>query len=259
MAIPSHSYRENVLDEFLEVIRYGFDDLSRLFEQINHYALFDPALLEAKPYWSAILLREHQDVRVKKMAEIWAAHVFRYSRRDQLSVNLAFRNAGLTPNVIDVDNFESWFHSWPVTIGRERSKGMRDVATSLSPVVYRLRKTQHELAEKERAREALAREIEERLAGEQIRRLEDSDALAASQRELAHMLRELERLRSELETGRSELETGRIALEQSRGALDSARRELAESAVREAQLWARYVALRKRTVLRLPRWLVRQG
>jgi hypothetical protein len=259
MAIPSHSFRETLLDEFLAIIQLGLDDSSRVFEQINHYSLSDPALLNEKPYWSAILLRDHHDTSVKKCAEIWAAHVFRYSRRDQLSINLAFRNAGLTPKAIDVENHESWFHNWPVTIERDRSKGMRDALTALGPMVFRLRKAELELAENERAREALAREIEERLAGEQIRRSEDSDALAASQQELAHMRRELEHMRSELETGRSELETGRSALEQSRGALDSARRELAESAVREAQLWARYVALRKRTVLRLPRWLVRQG
>lgn len=247
VAIPTHSFRETLLDEFLAIVQLGLDDSSRVFEQINHYSLSDPAVLSEKPYWSAILLRDHHDSGVRKWAEIWAAHVFRYSRRDQLSINLAFRNAGLTPKAIDVENHDSWFHSWPVTIGRDRSKGMRDTLTALSPMVFRLRKAELELAENERAREALAREIEERLAGEQIRR---SDGLAASQRELEHV-------RNELETMRSELETGRSALEQSRGELDAARRELAESALREAQLWARYVALRKRTVLRLPRWLVR--
>lgn len=266
LAIPAHSFRETLLDEFIEVIQLGLDDSIRIFEQINHYSLADPALLNEKPYWSAILLRDHHDSSVRKWAEIWAAHVFRYSRRDQLSINLAFRNAELTPKLIDVDNYESWFHSWPVTIARDRSKGMRDVVTALSPMVFRLRKVELELAEKERAREALAREIEGRLEGEQIRRSEAADALAASQREL-------ERLRDELETGRSALERSRGELDDARGELDGAgreldearrerdeaQRELAESATREARLWARYVALRKRAVLRLPRWLVRQG
>jgi exonuclease VII small subunit len=266
MAIPTHSFRETLLDEFIAVIQAGLDDSIRIFEQINHYSLADPALLNEKPYWSAILLRDHHDSGVRKWAEIWAAHVFRYSRRDQLSINLAFRNAALTPNVIDVDNYESWFHSWPVTIARDRSKGMRDVVTALSPMVFRLRKAELELAEKERAGEALAREVEGRLEGEQIRRSEISDALAAGQRELEHMRDELEtgwsaleRSRGELDEARRELDEARREMDEAQRELDEARRELAESATREARLWARYVALRKRAVLRLPRWLVRQG
>jgi hypothetical protein len=259
LAIPAHSFRETLLDEFIEVIQLGLDDSIRIFEQINHYSLDDPAMLNEKPFWSAILLRDHHDSNVRKWAEIWAAHVFRYSRRDQLSINLAFRNAALTPKVIDADNYESWFHSWPVTIARDRSKGMRDVVTALSPMVFRLRKAELELAEKERAGEALAKEIEGRLEGEQVRRSEVADALAASQRELEHMRDELETGRRALERSCGELDEARRGLDEARREQDEAGRELAESAAREARLWARYVALRKRAVLRLPRWLVRQG
>jgi uncharacterized coiled-coil DUF342 family protein len=143
---------------------------------------------------------------------------------------------------------------------------MRDVVTALSPMVFRLRKAELELAEKERAGEALAREVEGRLEGEQIRRSEISDALAAGQRELEHMRDELEtgwsaleRSRGELDEARRELDEARREMDEAQRELDEARRELAESATREARLWARYVALRKRAVLRLPRWLVRQG
>ncbi|MDI9849972.1 DUF616 domain-containing protein [Rhodoblastus sp. 17X3] len=228
MAIPTHSYRENLLDEFLEVTRYGFDDPNRLFEQINHYALFDPTLLEERPYWTAILLRDHADSSVRKMLEIWAAHVFRYSRRDQLSANLAFRNAGLTPHAIEIDNFESWFHSWPVTIGRERTKGMRDIATSLSPVVYRLRKAERELAEKESARESLARALEERLAFERTGNSEIPAADAASSREPGVFPGELDAARNELGQMRGELDAARRELGQMRGELDEARRALGQ-------------------------------
>ena len=56
------------------------------------------------------------------MLELWYANVLRYSRRDQLSANLAFREVGLTPGVLDIDDHSSWFHVWPITVGRERDR-----------------------------------------------------------------------------------------------------------------------------------------
>lgn len=244
MAQPIHSFRETLLDEFLEIVRLGFDDANRVFEQCNHYALSAPDVLEEKPYWSAILLRDHRDPDVRKMAEIWAAHVFRYSRRDQLSINMAFRQAGLAPRPIEIDNFESWFHQWPVISGRDRSKGMRDAATSLSPLVFQLRKSEQALAASERtlaekeqalaaleqARLAEAQDRDERLADEQKARAEVEAALATREREL----------------------------EQTRAERDAARSELDQSRARGTELWQRYVTLRKRSILRLPRWAVRR-
>jgi hypothetical protein len=68
-------------------------------------------VLKEKPYWTAILPRDHRDHKVRAMLEIWKAHVYRYSCRDQLSVNLAFRLAGLTPVALPIDNHASWFHT----------------------------------------------------------------------------------------------------------------------------------------------------
>lgn len=111
--ILEHSYRATVDDEFIEVARLGLDDQNRIFEQREHYKIKYPEILSEKPYWGAILLRDHRNPAVAKMLELWFAHVQRYSRRDQLSVNLAFRLAGLSPDVLRYDNFESEYHSWP--------------------------------------------------------------------------------------------------------------------------------------------------
>jgi hypothetical protein len=138
-AMPTHSFRETLLDEFLEVARLGFDDLSRIFEQLNHYALADPSILDEKPYWGGVIFRNHREAAVKKVLEIWIAQVFRYSRRDQLSANMAFRQAKLAPAKIEIDNHHSWFHTWPHAVGRQPSKGVRSVITSLSPAVARVR------------------------------------------------------------------------------------------------------------------------
>ena len=102
--LPEHSFRDSVLEEFLEVEALGYDDQGRLFEQLNHYALELPEVLNERPFWTGVLLRDHRDPKVRNMLDIWLAHVQRYSRRDQLSVNVAFRRAGLRPEVLRIDN-----------------------------------------------------------------------------------------------------------------------------------------------------------
>ena len=154
-SLPRHSFRETVLDEFLEVAKRGFDDPSRVFEQLNHYSLLYPEVLEQAPYWGGILIRDHRDPEVRAMLDIWFAQVLRYSRRDQLSVNVAFRLAGLTPAVIDIDNWGSWFHSWPHTPGRNREKRTLSPAVSFSPPAARVRQLEQQLAEAERQREEM--------------------------------------------------------------------------------------------------------
>ena len=59
--LPEHSFRNTVVDEFLEVEALGYDDQGRLFEQLNHYALEFPKVLEEKPFWTAVLLRDQSE------------------------------------------------------------------------------------------------------------------------------------------------------------------------------------------------------
>lgn len=140
--MPLHSFRENVLDEFLEVSRSGMDDSGRIFEQLNHYLLDFPGVLDEPPWWTAIMIRDHRNPRLRLALEIWALHVMRYSRRDQLSVNVALRSAGVTPVPLRIDNFASGFHSWPHVVDRDRQRGDRDLARSLMPFPARLRATE---------------------------------------------------------------------------------------------------------------------
>jgi hypothetical protein len=112
-SLPRHSFRETVLDEFLAVSDQGLDDSARIFEQLNHYALCDSEGLQEKPYWTAILLRDHRKPAVRELLDLWLAHVQRYSRRDQLSLNFVLRQCGLSPGVLMIDNHDSDLHSWP--------------------------------------------------------------------------------------------------------------------------------------------------
>ncbi|MFS8037231.1 glycosyltransferase domain-containing protein [Xanthobacter sp. AM11] len=119
-AIPAHSFRATVADEFLEILRLGFDDGARILEQLNHYRLTEPEVLDTAPYWSAIMIRRHHHPQVIAAMELWLTHVLRYCRRDQVSAPVAFRRAGLAVERIAIDNGQSWFHRWPVALGRNR-------------------------------------------------------------------------------------------------------------------------------------------
>lgn len=119
-AIPGHSFRATVADEFLEILRLGFDDGARILEQLNHYQLTDPALLDEAPYWSGLMIRRHHHPQVVAAMRLWLTHVLRYCRRDQVSGPLAFRQTGLDVARIPIDNHESWFHRWPVILKRDR-------------------------------------------------------------------------------------------------------------------------------------------
>ncbi len=123
----------SVMDELLGVSIQGLDDQSRIFEQLNHYAVASPDILNDQVYWTAIMLRDHGNPKVREMLETWSAHVLRYSRRDQLSVTFAFRHVGLAPDVMKIDPESSWFHSWPHTAGRNRERWPRRPADSFSP------------------------------------------------------------------------------------------------------------------------------
>lgn len=118
LALVHHSYRSSVIDEFQAVHEAGQDDSARIIEQLNHYALSRPEVLEQRPFWGGIQIRDHENQAVRDFLDAWQSHVLRYSRRDQLSVNYAMAEAGFAPDVIEVDNFKSWFHTWPTKNGR---------------------------------------------------------------------------------------------------------------------------------------------
>jgi hypothetical protein len=113
LCLPLHSFRDTLLDEFLAVAEDGLDDPRRIAAQLEDYRAAFPEILEQKPAWSAVMLRDHRDSKVTAAMQIWFAHLCRYSRRDQLSNLVAFHLAGLQPLFLDIDNHGSRFHSWP--------------------------------------------------------------------------------------------------------------------------------------------------
>lgn len=187
ICLPEHSFRNTVLNEFIEVAKLGFDDQTRIFEQLNHYLVDCPSVLEEKPYWTAILLRSHTDCRIQRMMEIWAGHVFRYSRRDQLSINLAFKLAGTAPNCMKIDNYDSWFHTWPITKRRERGKGMRCPTVSITPPLARIRQLEQKLIEQARThqQEMMEKDEQQERAMDELAKKYQDDYLQVKEKMLS--------------------------------------------------------------------------
>lgn len=144
-ALSHHSFRDTVMDEFLEVARLGLDDGSRIFEQMNHYLLTDDEVLSQRPYWGGLLIRNHAHPLVRRTMDVWWAHINRYSRRDQLSINFAIHSIAPPIRIIDIDNHVSSLHSWPHPTERQRFAGMRDPSTSYQPVAARARRLDKEV------------------------------------------------------------------------------------------------------------------
>lgn len=151
LAIPQHSYRERVIDEFDAVVSAGFDEPSRVYEQLYHYLDVAPHVLEQPVLWNALIARRHT-AEVARFGEVWWRHVLRYSRRDQLSVRMALDHTpGVRLNVIELDNYTSLVHDWPVVPGGRRAGAHRDPLEDLKPLAARLRAVERAQQDTERA------------------------------------------------------------------------------------------------------------
>lgn len=148
MALAQHSYREQVIDEFDEVVRLNYDDRARVHEQLIAYSLNDAETLTARPLWTGMLVRRRTE-EVERAMRLWFDHVLRYSRRDQLSVNVALATAGLAHDQLTIDNFDSEYHQWPVLENRRISQGKASSYAS-GPIVAEMRRAERRLDEVER-------------------------------------------------------------------------------------------------------------
>ena len=153
VAIPEHSYRASVEDEFSTVVADKLDSRERVTEQLAHYReLFADSLVH-QPLWTAIMARRTSPA-VDEFSRVWAEHVLRYSRRDQLSVLVAAHLSGVSVNRISLDNFDSDLHQWPV-----RSEHRTEIrATDLPDYWEMLQSSQREANHITRKRDHLKNE-----------------------------------------------------------------------------------------------------
>jgi hypothetical protein len=157
LAIPLHSYRETVLDEFVTVANHGLDEPTRIYEQLAHYQAEYPEALREVPLWNAIIARLRTP-RVDEFMNRWFDEVLRYSRRDQLSTNAMLMASGVDARRVELDNYESSLHSWPVAPRYRPYHGAQGPGTYV-PDVARMKLMEAEIRTLKADRESTALEL----------------------------------------------------------------------------------------------------
>lgn len=193
VAIPLHSFRDSLTDEFAEVVASGLDDHHVVYEQFDHYAATQPEVLRARPLWSGMIARR-QVPRVRAAFVVWLDHVMRYSRRDQLSVRAALSTSGVIMDELEIDIRVSPWHTWPANL--ERNVAARFAAGSMRvPDLVRVAQLQAELAETRRLGAAQIENLHIEMAAQ----FEEAQRLGAAQVESVRreMAAHLEEARSE--------------------------------------------------------------
>lgn len=151
-AVPTHSFRENVFDEFLAVLDSALDDPVRVNEQLQYYSDVGPLVLAERPSWNAMIARRRSP-EVAAMMSRWFDEVSRYSRRDQLSSNFVFALHPVRVKRVAIDNRGSTIHRWPVEAGRILQPAPGAAHPRL-PSLARERRLEAELREQQRRHEA---------------------------------------------------------------------------------------------------------
>jgi len=205
VAVPLHSFRTTLMDEFNAVAAHALDDTSRIYEQLVHYAATDPLALEQQPHWCGIVARRHNE-KTAALMRLWYDHLLRFSRRDQLSFPYVARHTDAHVASVAIDNAASAHHRWPTAANRVDDDVRRRFSAAFIPEIARLGDAEKRTREleaieaRERARAgALEEERTELLAA--MAHLEES--LAQSVGRAAGMERTLEDVRVELEETRA--------------------------------------------------------
>jgi hypothetical protein len=142
-AVPLHSFRDRVIDEFDEVVNLQYDDPARVHEQLLHYSDLYPDALYQRPYWNGMLARRRND-RIDLAMRVWFDHVLRYSRRDQLSANVALSLIGIAVNGVEIDNMSSTLHRWPVEVNRKIHLGKTN-RRKVGPLLAEIARLEHDV------------------------------------------------------------------------------------------------------------------
>jgi hypothetical protein len=157
IAIPRHSFRASVMGEFDAVATDGYDDPSRVYEQLIHYSTLRPDALAETPLWTALLARRKTPA-VDAAMRLWFDHILRYSRRDQLSINFIVGSLGLDVNALAIDNMASEWHEWPVRVAKRWDLAQDRMGSALRVPVAEIGRLENSLAQLRAEKDALAAE-----------------------------------------------------------------------------------------------------
>ena len=165
LALVRHSFRESVADEFAIVADDGLDDPARVFEQLMHYTATHPDVLEQRPF-SAGFIARRRTPEVEAAMRTWFDHLLRYSRRDQLSLNLALALHDIEPTVLALDNADNLLFTATVPAGRRGERRTGAYRAAMRPPATEVRAAERRAADLEErvvAAETMNAELIERL------------------------------------------------------------------------------------------------
>lgn len=109
IAFAYHSMRETLQAEFDAVKKQRLDTAARVTEQNQHYKNHWPELLNQQPLWGGMILRRNT-AAVKAFNRTWYEHILRYTRRDQLSLQVALEIAQPKLDYLDINHELSDYH-----------------------------------------------------------------------------------------------------------------------------------------------------
>jgi hypothetical protein len=78
---------------------------------------------------------------------LWADHILRFSRRDQLSVNFVLGHTGLRVAAFELDNHDSRWHEWLINEPRRWERNRDLVSNALRPPAAELGRLQNQVRE----------------------------------------------------------------------------------------------------------------
>lgn len=117
LCFMQHYVRKTVRNEFFICSAYGLDDQQKIFEQFNYYKQLYPHILSEKPFWGGLIAKVNSEI-TNKFMEIWSEEYSRYSKRDQLSINVSQFISGVRIKSLVGSNSDSKWHSWPLNLNR---------------------------------------------------------------------------------------------------------------------------------------------
>jgi hypothetical protein len=123
IAFMRHYSRETVRGEFFICSAYGLDDQNKIWEQFNYYKMNYPQVIKQKPHWGGMIARVHSSETDRFMV-VWKQQFDRFTKRDQLSINVSSIISGINIATIDGENNLSDWHEWPIHTNRKSH--MRD-------------------------------------------------------------------------------------------------------------------------------------
>lgn len=129
IAFMRHYSRKTVKGEFFACSAYGLDKQENIFRQYKYYKNHYPTVLRETPHWGGMIARINS-ADTDNFMNTWKHQFDLFSRRDQLSLNVASMISGIQIVTIYGENDSSVWHEWPVHSNRQSQ--MRDETSGRS-------------------------------------------------------------------------------------------------------------------------------